>query len=75
MRKGFTLRCKSDLESNYFWEALGFIKYGVWEKGKIIYVGNTGFKASDNMNLWMIDLNNTLSLVDILIPINIELYE
>lgn len=59
-RAGFTLRCRTDLESNKFWKALGFVKYGVWEKGKINHVG---FKASDDINLWKIDLNkNILSL-------------
>jgi len=55
--KGFTLRCRTDLESNYFWRALGFENYGVWEKGKINHVG---FKASDNINLWKIDLNENI---------------
>lgn len=59
-RAGFTLRCRTDLDSNKFWQALGFVKYGVWEKGKINHVG---FKASDDINLWKIDLNvNLLSL-------------
>ena len=53
-RAGFTLRCRTDLDSNNFWKALGFIRYGVWEKGKINHVG---FKASDDINLWKIDLN------------------
>jgi GNAT superfamily N-acetyltransferase len=56
-RPGFTLRCRTDLESNHFWKALGFEKYGVWEKGKINHVG---FKASDDINLWKIDLNRKL---------------
>jgi GNAT superfamily N-acetyltransferase len=55
--KGFTLRCRQDLDSNNFWKSLGFENYGVWEKGKINHVG---FKASDNINLWKIDLNNFL---------------
>ena len=51
-----------DLESNRFWQALGFEKYGTWEKGKINHVG---FKASNDINLWRIDLNrNLLSLFD-----------
>jgi len=59
-RAGFTLRCRTDLDSNKFWKALGFVKYGVWEKGKINHVG---FKASDDINLWKIELNvNLLSL-------------
>ena len=55
--KGFTLRCRIDLESNSFWSALGFENYGVWEKGKLNHVG---FKASDNINLWKIELNENL---------------
>lgn len=54
-RAGFTLRCRTDLDSNKFWKALGFVRYGVWEKGKINHVG---FKASDDINLWKIDLND-----------------
>lgn len=57
MRKGFTLRCRTDLESNYFWKNIGFDKYGVWEKGKINHVG---FKASADINLWKIELNDTI---------------
>jgi len=56
-RIGFTLRCRVDLESNKFWKSLGFEKYDVWEKGKINHVG---FKASDNINLWKIELNNKI---------------
>ena len=56
-RMGVTLRCRVDLESNHFWKALGFSLYGVWEKGKINHVG---FKASDDINLWRIDLNDQL---------------
>lgn len=56
-RMGVTLRCRVDLESNHFWKALGFHLYGVWEKGKVNHVG---FKASDDINLWRIDLNNQL---------------
>jgi predicted GNAT family N-acyltransferase len=56
-RKGATLRCRTDLESNAFWERLGFRKYGTWEKGKINHVG---FKASNDINLWTIDLNDTM---------------
>jgi len=67
-RIGFTLRCRIDLSSNYFWEALGFENYGVWEKGKINHVG---FTASNDINLWKIELNNNiLSLFDTNIPIN-----
>lgn len=54
-RLGVTLRCRIDLDSNKFWNALGFRLYGVWEKGKINHVG---FKASNDINLWMIDLND-----------------
>jgi ribosomal protein S18 acetylase RimI-like enzyme len=56
-RIGFTLRCRQDLESNNFWKSLGFENYGIWEKGKINHVG---FKASDNINLWKIDLNKNI---------------
>jgi GNAT superfamily N-acetyltransferase len=56
-RMGVTLRCRVDLESNHFWKALGFSLYGVWEKGKINHVG---FKASADINLWRIDLNDQL---------------
>ena len=52
-RKGFTLRCRVDLESNHFWKSLGFVHYSTWEKGKINHVG---FKASNDINLWRIDL-------------------
>jgi len=57
-RTGFTLRCRIDLESNNFWQALGFEKYGVWEKGKI--KSTTGFKASNDINLWKIELNSKM---------------
>jgi GNAT superfamily N-acetyltransferase len=52
--KGFTLRCRIDLESNLFWKSLGFKHYDTWEKGKLNHVG---FKASNDINLWKIDLN------------------
>lgn len=62
-RIGFTLRCRQDLESNHFWKQLGFQNYGLWEKGKINHVG---FKASDNINLWKIELNSKiLTLFDL----------
>jgi len=62
-RTGARLRCRQDLESNKFWQALGFQKYGVWEKGKVNHVG---FKASNDINLWEIDLNrNTPKLFTI----------
>lgn len=54
-RAGARLRCRTDLESNKFWEALGFQRFGVWEKGKINHVG---FRASADINLWQIDLNS-----------------
>jgi predicted GNAT family N-acyltransferase len=61
-RVGFTLRCRQDLESNSFWKSLGFQNYGIWEKGKINHVG---FKASENINLWKIKLNeNIITLFD-----------
>ena len=56
-RIGFTLRCRTDLESNKFWMAMGFERYGVWEKGKINHVG---FKASNDINLYKIDLNENI---------------
>jgi GNAT superfamily N-acetyltransferase len=56
-RIGVTLRCRVDLESNKFWQALGFNLYGMWEKGKVNHVG---FKASNDINLWQIDLNDKL---------------
>lgn len=55
--RGFTLRCRTDLESNFFWAALGFQKYATWEKGKVNHVG---MKASADINLWKIDLNSTI---------------
>ena len=71
-RKGFTLRCRIDLDSNLFWKALGFEKYGVWEKGKINHVG---FKASDDINLWKIDLNkNIKTLFDNYDESDVELF-
>jgi N-acetylglutamate synthase-like GNAT family acetyltransferase len=56
-RQGVTLRCRVDLESNHFWQALGFENYGLWQKGKTNHVG---FKASNDINLWRIDLNRNL---------------
>jgi len=56
-RNGATLRCRTDLESNKFWKALGFANYGVWEKGKVNHVG---FRASADINLWRIELNRNL---------------
>lgn len=48
-RSGARLRCRADLESNYFWRSLGFRCYGVWQKGQRNHVG---MKASDDINLW-----------------------
>lgn len=56
-RIGVTLRCRTDLESNSFWQALGFYNYGNWAKGKINHVG---FKASNDIRLWKIDLNREI---------------
>ena len=56
-RIGARLRCRIDLESNHFWQALGFRKYGVWKKGMVNHVG---FKASDDINLWEIQLNENI---------------
>uniref|UniRef100_UPI0023F423EF GNAT family N-acetyltransferase n=1 Tax=Flavobacterium filum TaxID=370974 RepID=UPI0023F423EF len=70
-RVGFTLRCRIDLESNMFWSALGFIKYGVWEKGKINHVG---FKASDDINLWKIDLNRNILTLFMENDLDVEIY-
>ena len=56
-RKGFTLRCRKDLPSNNFWLSLGFVRYAIWEKGKINHIG---FKASNDINLYKIDLNKNI---------------
>jgi GNAT superfamily N-acetyltransferase len=56
-RLGVSLRCRVDLESNHFWKSLGFLLYGVWLKGTVNHVG---FKASNDINLWRIDLNDSL---------------
>jgi GNAT superfamily N-acetyltransferase len=62
-RLGVSLRCRIDLPSNFFWQALGFRLYGVWLKGTVNHVG---FKASNDINLWQIDLNDSLvSLFDV----------
>lgn len=58
MRSGFTLRCRQDLESNHFWKALGFEHYDTWAKGR---VNHSGFKASDDINMWKIDLNSQIT--------------
>lgn len=71
-RVGFTLRCRQDLDSNFFWKSLGFEKYGTWEKGKINHVG---FKASNDINLWKIELNkNILNIFDVYDFSDIQLY-
>jgi N-acetylglutamate synthase-like GNAT family acetyltransferase len=71
-RVGFTLRCRQDLESNNFWKSLGFENYAVWEKGKINHVG---FKASDDINLWKIELNkNIFTLFDKIEENDLEIY-
>jgi len=71
-RVGFTLRCRQDLESNKFWKQLGFQNYGVWEKNKVNHVG---FKASDDINLWKIELNkNIITLFDYLSDNDIEIF-
>jgi GNAT superfamily N-acetyltransferase len=54
---GARLRCRTDLDSNKFWRALGFNMYGIWQKGMTNHVG---FKASADINLWQIDLNDQL---------------
>lgn len=59
-RHGVTLRCRTDLDSNKFWAALGFKQYGTWKKGEINHVG---FKASKDINLWSIDLNDQMNLL------------
>jgi GNAT superfamily N-acetyltransferase len=56
-RAGFTLRCRVDLDSNKFWKNLGFENYGTWEKGKVNHVG---FTASNDINLWKIELNDNI---------------
>lgn len=56
-RAGARLRCRADLESNSFWRALGFRLYGVWKKGLTNHVG---MKASNDINLYEIDLNRNL---------------
>jgi GNAT superfamily N-acetyltransferase len=54
-RMGARLRCRVDLQSNAFWQALGFTLVNVWKKGKINHVG---FRASNDINVWQIQLNN-----------------
>src|SRR3990167_6781838 len=45
-RLGARLRCRIDLQSNLFWQSLGFDKYYVWKKGRINHVG---MKASNDI--------------------------
>jgi GNAT superfamily N-acetyltransferase len=49
-RSGARLRCRADLESNHFWQAMGFTIENFVRKGAINHVG---FKASNDINLWM----------------------
>lgn len=56
-RVGVTLRCRMDLDANKFWKALGFSPYGIWKKGKVNHVG---FKASNDIILWRIELNRKM---------------
>ena len=60
-RMGAQLRCRTDLESNAFWKSMGFQLYGTWKKGEINHVG---FKASNDINLWRIKLNNAILQFD-----------
>ena len=57
-RMGVTLRCRKDLQSNFFWQALGFNLYGIWEKGKKNHVN---FTASNDIMLWKIELNEKIN--------------
>lgn len=59
-RIGFTLRCRTDLDSNNFWKKLGFEVYNTWEKGKINHVW---FKASQDINMWKIELNSQIQSI------------
>lgn len=61
-RRGAKLRCRVDLESNHFWLALGFTLYKVGLKGSINHVG---MKASNDINHWMIELNESKDLFDL----------
>jgi GNAT superfamily N-acetyltransferase len=49
-RAGARLRCRADLQSNHFWQAMGFTVENVVRKGAVNHVG---FKASNDINLWM----------------------
>lgn len=68
-RIGVRLRCRIDLESNKFWQSLGFNLYGVWRKGMVNHVG---MKASDDINLWEINLNDNIPT---LFPANVGFWE
>lgn len=49
-RAGARLRCRADLDSNNFWKAMGFTVERVVTKGTVNHVG---FKASNDINMWM----------------------
>lgn len=66
-RLGARLRCRKDLESNSFWEALGFSKFYVWNKGRINHVG---MEASNDINCWQIKLNNKIGTFDFFVRAN-----
>jgi len=53
-RRGFTLRCRIDLDSNMFWKSLGFEHYGIWEKGK--YKQSSRLVAINDIILWKIGI-------------------
>jgi hypothetical protein len=53
--RGFTLRCRIDLDANHFWRALGFIQYGIAAKGS---VNHAGMIASNDINLYKLECNN-----------------
>lgn len=55
-RVGARLRCRADLESNFFWASMGFRCFGVWAKGKMNHMG---MKASNDINLWERDFDLT----------------
>ena len=65
-RVGVSLRCRKDLQSNFFWKALGFELYGVWEKGKRNHVN---FKASNDIFLWKINLHERIQQLPIFMPV------
>ena len=49
-RAGARLRCRADLDSNNFWKEMGFTVERVVTKGTVNHVG---FKASNDINMWM----------------------